>query len=359
MRFLPQRSRSAASADARCKVQYMDDRRDSAEWSVKHWAGTVGQLVEAARLSAERVAALVPYPVGYDPDKEPFDEGKYSQWHAAQAARELSIVIEEHEGFTGHPRDLNDLAAISEKTVRQVESIAITVGQNSYQAPSVTLRCGKGPLNSLSVKIEGFDRTWTAGLKHELNARPEPVASYPCAPPWRQIQRDDGWLCPILACRHRTGPTLPRSWGGDADITNRLRSTRCGSCDGGNDIARGCIGSVRVADAGRKAQVSPLAGAGVGRSWRCLCGPERLGDLGADRKLIGLVIRSPDVDIWVTCSHFCSHPRHRPGPQPSTRGHELAHFQANRPMPEEVCGCRTYVSGDGSLVSRDIGHTLG
>jgi hypothetical protein len=146
----------------------MDDRRDSAEWSVKHWAGTVGQLVEAARLSAERVAALVPYPADYDPDEKPFDEGKYSQWHAAQAARELSIVIEENEGFTGRPRDLNDLAAISEKTVRQVESIAITVGQGSYQAPSVTLRCGKGLLNGLSVKIEGFDRTWTAGLKHEL-----------------------------------------------------------------------------------------------------------------------------------------------------------------------------------------------
>jgi hypothetical protein len=142
------------------------ENRDTAELKLKHWAGTVDQLVRAARHAAGEVAGLVPYPADYDPDDPQRDHSKYGDWSEAEAARKISIVVAEKGGFTARPADLDALSQLSEPTLESVEDITISIG--GHVAPSVAIRTGKSWINALSVEIEGFERTWTAGLRHEL-----------------------------------------------------------------------------------------------------------------------------------------------------------------------------------------------
>jgi hypothetical protein len=140
--------------------------KDSTEWAWTHWAGTVAQLTEAARLASAKVQALAPYPEGYDPEAPGYDSAKHQTWLRAEGARSLSIATAEKNGYSSDLTDLAELEEIPERSFDEMESITITVGTGPYSPPSVVMRAsGHG---GLSVRINGFERTWTAGLRHEL-----------------------------------------------------------------------------------------------------------------------------------------------------------------------------------------------
>ena len=140
---------------------------------------TVSQLVEAARLGAEALATLCPYPEGFDPaDMAQYDAGKRRAYDEAEQARKEVVSVQEKDGYSREFDDLEQLAQIPEQSLESVRSIAITLGGSSYVPPAVTIRAtgsvwlGLG--GRLSVEIAGRDRTWTAGLRHRLEALLEP-----------------------------------------------------------------------------------------------------------------------------------------------------------------------------------------
>jgi hypothetical protein len=91
----------------------VDVDRDTAEWKLDYWAGTIEQLIEAAHLSLDKVCALVPYPDGYDPKM-------YEAWKKADSIHKVQIVVEEKDGFTAHPKDLDALASINTADVHRI-----------------------------------------------------------------------------------------------------------------------------------------------------------------------------------------------------------------------------------------------
>ena len=98
--------RQAADTSVSRSTVFSVDRsgRDTAELDFTPWAGTVDQLVQAARHAADEIAELMPFPDGYDPEqKGDFDAAKYAEWKDAEAARKMQIVVQEKEGFTGRP----------------------------------------------------------------------------------------------------------------------------------------------------------------------------------------------------------------------------------------------------------------
>lgn len=168
-----------------------EEGRDTAELRFKYWAGTVEQLVRAAEHAAEEVAGLAPYPEGYDPDDPDRDSSKYGEWLKADAARKISIVIAEKGGFTARPASLKALSQISEADLESVEDITISIGD---WVPLVTIRTGKSWTDALSVVIEGYERTWTAGLRHELSStlKPQGPLHFPL-----MTLGNPGWLAAI------------------------------------------------------------------------------------------------------------------------------------------------------------------
>ena len=78
---------------------------DSTKWTLSHWAGAPAQLAEAARVAVAKLGALAPYPTDDDLDG-------HDAWLAAEAARQLSISVEEHDGYSSTLANLDELANI-------------------------------------------------------------------------------------------------------------------------------------------------------------------------------------------------------------------------------------------------------
>lgn len=140
--------------------------KDSTEWAWTHWAGSIAQLTEAARLAMEKVRALAPYPDDYDPKAPGYDSAKHKAWLRAEDAHRLSISTAEKDGYSSELADLAELDEIPERNFDEIESIAITVGNGPYSPPSVIMRASRH--GGLSLTVNGYERTWTAGLRHEL-----------------------------------------------------------------------------------------------------------------------------------------------------------------------------------------------
>jgi hypothetical protein len=76
----------------------MDGGRDTAKWEFGYWAGTLEQLVRAARHAADEVAALVPFPEGSEPKGNVEELAAWSNAKRdAEEARQLSITVAERE----------------------------------------------------------------------------------------------------------------------------------------------------------------------------------------------------------------------------------------------------------------------
>ena len=152
----------------------MAQETDTARWDRKPWAGTIDQLMRAAKLVAGRVADAAPYPVGYDPEdrEHPFDAEKHTEWLDAESARKVQIVIIEDGGFTRALTAIDDLVEIPADHLGQVGVIGIEIGGNGYVAPSVSISVSRR--DGLETRICGRNRTWTAGLRHELQDSLEP-----------------------------------------------------------------------------------------------------------------------------------------------------------------------------------------
>jgi hypothetical protein len=158
----------------------MADERDVAQWTWPQWAGTLQQLQAAAALARPKLQTFAAFPEPYDSD-HPWDPSKeqnpiqprYARYLEAVSVRKVEVVVEERDGYTHHAQTLDYLTQISEQDASEIEKIFITLGKGLLP-PGVELRVSN---SGLAVKIVGVERTWTAGLRHEL----ERVLR----PPWR------------------------------------------------------------------------------------------------------------------------------------------------------------------------------
>lgn len=146
----------------------MAQPKDTASWDLSPWAGTLDQLIRAAKLCAARVADAAPSPAGYDPEdrEKPYDVKEHQAWLAARGAREVEIGVVEDGGFARTLTELDDLADIPPDHLDRLGVIDIKIGGNGFVSPSATI--GVSRRNGLEVRICGADRTWTAGLRHEV-----------------------------------------------------------------------------------------------------------------------------------------------------------------------------------------------
>lgn len=145
---------------------------DTAKWFYDYWAGTMDQLVRAARHAAAEIAALVPFPDNFDPEadnRSPAQREQVAAWEAATEARKISIIVSEKDGFTARPKDLDALAALGEASLDNIEDILIFIG-GTWQRPRALIKCGSSYVHALILEVEGFDRTWTAGVRHGMDA---------------------------------------------------------------------------------------------------------------------------------------------------------------------------------------------
>lgn len=148
---------------------------DSTRWELSHWAGPPSQLVEAVRLAIAKLAALAPYPEDAGPDDrfDPYEviERQRAQVAADKAAR-LSITVGEQDGYSSKLAGLDELAELPERSFDSIRLIAIDVGASGYSTPGVSFRLSRH--EGLSVDIRGYERSWTAGLRHQLESILEP-----------------------------------------------------------------------------------------------------------------------------------------------------------------------------------------
>jgi hypothetical protein len=152
----------------------MAQETDTAKLDQKAWAGTIAQLMRAARLAAGRVADAAPYPEDYNPEDPDhrYEAEKHSAWLSADRARKVQIVIVEDGGFNRVLTAIDDLVEIPADHLDRVGVIAIEVGGNGYLAPSVSISVARR--DGLEIRVCGRNRTWTAGLRHELQDSLEP-----------------------------------------------------------------------------------------------------------------------------------------------------------------------------------------
>jgi len=115
--------------------------RDVTEWKWSQWAGTLGQLHEAAALAQIKVQA-----------------------QSAELGDHVEVEVRERHGYSHHAENLDYLTQISERDIGQIERVEVTIGR-TYSGPGVEIRASEF---GLSVQVAGSERTWTAGLRHEL-----------------------------------------------------------------------------------------------------------------------------------------------------------------------------------------------
>jgi len=145
----------------------MGQADDRAEWRVKPWAGTIEQLKRAAQRCETMVANAVPYPPDYDPDDHKrFDGEKHRRWMAAEAAHTVKIQVLEENGFSRRLTSIEDLDDLGIDQLQRIKGIDVDIGGSGYANPSAGLTTSTEL--GLSVTLAGPDRTWTAGLRHEL-----------------------------------------------------------------------------------------------------------------------------------------------------------------------------------------------
>jgi hypothetical protein len=151
----------------------MAQAEDRAEWRLRPWAGTIEQLKRAAQLCKAKVAEEVSFPPDYDPDtSKRFDAKKHDQWRSAEEARMVVVKTVEEDGFSRQLTSIADLDDLGPDQLGSVEGIDIDVG-GSYSNPSarITASADRG----LTLNLVGPDRSWTAGLLHELKTTLRPV----------------------------------------------------------------------------------------------------------------------------------------------------------------------------------------
>lgn len=157
---------------------------DRAEWRVLPWAGTIDQLKRAAQQCQTRIANAAPYPPGYDPATSEQPSGEtHEEWLDAEQARAVTIKVLEEDGFSRKLTLIEDLDDIGPEQLDRIEGIDIDVGGGGYRTPSAGITASKA--RGLAVSLVGPDRTWTAGLRHELEetltvagkTRPLPISA--------------------------------------------------------------------------------------------------------------------------------------------------------------------------------------
>jgi hypothetical protein len=148
----------------------MAQEGDTATWDLKPWAGTFEQLKSAARICAARVAEAAPYPEDHDPENVRYGSKSYD----ADSARKITILVVEDEGFQRTLNAIDDLDEIRADHLTQVGLVDITIGSVGTSPCSASISVSRR--NGLEVRLRGRNRTWTAGLKHEVQEALTPGA---------------------------------------------------------------------------------------------------------------------------------------------------------------------------------------
>ncbi len=84
----------------------------------------------------------------------------------ADAIHSVGVVVEERGGYTHHAEDLDYLLTIPEHSITDIVKVAVTIGRGGVAPPGVAIRVSTEA--GLAVQVVGYERTWTAGLRHEL-----------------------------------------------------------------------------------------------------------------------------------------------------------------------------------------------
>lgn len=147
---------------------------DRVEWRILPWAGTVEQVRRAAQQCEAKVAVAASFPEGYDPEAagRRFDGKKHEEWRNAERAREVVVRIAERGGYSRKLTSLEDLDELSGDWLNRIADIDIDIGGGGYSSPSAGISVSKD--RGLSIRLVGPDRTWTAGLRHELDEMLKP-----------------------------------------------------------------------------------------------------------------------------------------------------------------------------------------
>lgn len=151
-------------------------RRDVASWDWSHWAGTTSQLASAITVSKRKVdEAWLAQNRGTKEDDSlsEFERGRAA--FESKRAQELEIQIAEEHGYYRTLTSVEEFLATPASMVKSVRCIRITVG-NYPAAPGIEIQGDTDNLlrHGFSVKIVGYDRIWTAGLRHELEQMLKP-----------------------------------------------------------------------------------------------------------------------------------------------------------------------------------------
>ena len=141
---------------------------DYARWDIKPWASTITQVMRAERLCAQKVNDATPFPAGHDSkeiSREFSDEQRTQLWKA-EAAREVKVRIVERAGFQRILNAVDDLEDWPADDFAKITWVDIEVGRGGGYTPA-SAKLELGP-EGLSIRLCGPDRTWTAGLRHQL-----------------------------------------------------------------------------------------------------------------------------------------------------------------------------------------------
>lgn len=153
----------------------MAQETDTARWDLKVWAGTIDQLMRAAALATQRVADAAPYPPDYNhgDSNQSYNAEKEAMWFSAERARRIEIMVIEDGGFNRSLTAIDDLIDIPDDHLDRVGFIGLEIGGNGYSSPSVSITVSRR--DGLETRVCGRNRTWTAGLRHELQDSLKPL----------------------------------------------------------------------------------------------------------------------------------------------------------------------------------------
>ncbi len=144
----------------------------------------MSQLQQAGERCREKVESVAPFPTNFDPNDhtKPYDPERAEAWRIAERARGVEVTVIEENGYVKNMTDIGDLSGLS--PLGNIKGIKISIGGGGYASPSASINLSRE--RGLDIQLAGPDRTWTAGLRSELEQivspegklRPVPVETW-------------------------------------------------------------------------------------------------------------------------------------------------------------------------------------
>jgi len=97
----------------------------------------------------------------------------FAAWLDADRARKVQILIIEDDGFNRSLTAIDDLGDVPADHLSRVGVIDLEIGGNGFIARSAKISVSRR--NGLEMRVCRRNRTWTAGLRHELQDALKPA----------------------------------------------------------------------------------------------------------------------------------------------------------------------------------------